>query len=119
MKSALVTAVVAIALCRAVSGGELPVSVKKTQSAVVRLIVSDQGGKEIATGNGFFVSADGKLVTSLRLLDTARGVVAITDANEQIAVAGILATDPKNDLALLKLVVTSPVILPLAGSERW
>ena len=118
MKSALVTAVVAIALCRAVSGGELPVSVKKTQSAVVRLIVSDQGGKEIATGNGFFVSADGKLVTSLRLLDTARGVVAITDANEQIAVAGILATDPKNDLALLKLVVTSPVFLPLADVSR-
>jgi len=37
----------------------------KARPAVMLLVVSDATGKEIATGTGFLVSSDGKLVTSL------------------------------------------------------
>ena len=91
---------------------------QKAQPAIVRLIVTDRGGKELATGNGFFVSADGKLLTSLRLIDKAKHVVAVTAQQTQLTVDGVLATDAKNDLALLKLPVSHQAFLPLAEAGQ-
>ena len=123
MKSKLVTAVTLLALswgARAfeLSPLELAAVAQKTRPAIVQLIVSDHSGTEIAVGNGFYVAAGGKLVTSLRLIEKARHVVAVTVSNEQLVVDGVLAADSKNDLALLKVAASRQPFLTLADAGQ-
>ena len=124
MKSTRMMAVALLALPWAARGMmelsplELAAVAQKTRPAIVQLIVSDRGGKEIAVGNGFYVAADGKLVTSLRLIEKAKHIVAITVSNEPLAVEGVLATDSKNDLALLKAVASRQPFLTLADAVQ-
>ncbi len=123
MKFTGVIGVVLLVLQVAVRGGageptELLAAAQQAQPAIIRLIVTDRSGKELATGNGFFVFADGKLLTSLRLIDKAKRVVAVTAQQTEVPMDGVLATDPKKDLALLKLSVSHQSFLPLAAAGQ-
>jgi S1-C subfamily serine protease len=57
---------------------------------------------EVAQGSGFFVSADGYVVTNNHVVEHATEV-AITTADGKTLLAEIVGTDPKTDLALLKV----------------
>ena len=67
------------------------------------LVVSDASGKEIATGTGFLVSPDGKLITNHHVIENASSVIAKSETGGLFPVKGLLADDAKNDLALLKV----------------
>ena len=43
---------------------ELPELAERTRPSVVLVTVSDASGKKIGVGTGFFVSADGRVVTN-------------------------------------------------------
>jgi S1-C subfamily serine protease len=43
---------------------DLKAPAEQARPAVLLLVVSDASGKEIATGTGFLVSSDGKLITN-------------------------------------------------------
>lgn len=75
---------------------------KKATPAVMLLVVYDAGGKEIATGTGFLVSADGKLVSNLHVAEGAARVVAKAD-NGGVFSATVSRRDSVNDIALLKV----------------
>ncbi|MEZ5855151.1 MAG: trypsin-like peptidase domain-containing protein [Hyphomicrobiaceae bacterium] len=55
-----------------------------------------------AQGSGFFVSSDGYIVTNNHVVDGAVKVEIVTDAGNVMA-AKVVGTDPKTDLALLKV----------------
>lgn len=55
---------------------DLKALAKKARPAVMLLVVSDASGKEIATGTGFLVSSDGKLITNQHVIENAAGAVA-------------------------------------------
>jgi hypothetical protein len=82
---------------------DLKALAKKARSAVMLLVVSDANGKEIATGTGFLVSSDGKLITNHHVIENAASAVAKAEDGGLFPVEGVLADDPKNDLVLLKL----------------
>ena len=82
---------------------DLKALAKKARPAVMLLVVSDANGKEIATGTGFLVSSNGKLITNHHVIEGAASVVAKAENGGLFPVEGVLADDPKNDLALLKL----------------
>jgi hypothetical protein len=54
---------------------DLKALAKKARPAVMLLVVSDATGKEIATGTGFLVSSDGKLITNHHVIE--KGATAI------------------------------------------
>jgi serine protease Do len=60
--------------------------------------------REIITGegSGFFISADGYAVTNNHVVDHAKSVQVTTD-NGAIYTAKVVGTDPKTDLALIKV----------------
>jgi serine protease Do len=60
--------------------------------------------KEIITGegSGFFISPDGYIVTNHHVVDNANSV-KVTTANGDIYTAKVVGTDPRTDLALLKV----------------
>ena len=67
-----------------------------------------QGGKlqrhQVITGvgSGFFISADGYAVTNNHVVDHAKSVQVTTD-DGTIYTAKVIGTDPKTDLALIKV----------------
>src|SRR5438034_7848532 len=76
---------------------------KKTRPAVLLLVVTDSGGKEISMGTGFLVSPDGKLITNYHVIKDGAGVTAKAENGAFYVVEGVLAADAENDLAVLKL----------------
>jgi Flp pilus assembly protein TadD len=91
---------------------------KKARPAVMLLVVSDAAGKEIATGTGFLVSSDGKLITNHHVIENAASAVAKAENGGLFPVDGVLADDPKNDLVLLKLKGKDLPFLPLGNSDK-
>ncbi len=56
----------------------------------------------IALGSGFFISADGYVVTNNHVVDHAKTVTVTTNDGKTLD-AKVIGTDPKTDLALLKV----------------
>jgi serine protease Do len=96
------------------------VKVKKVEQAI-RPMADDGEGGEIpfpgmpfrphskapnqfgeAMGSGFFISADGYVVTNNHVVDKAKTVSITTDDGKAYS-AKVVGTDPKTDLALLKI----------------
>jgi trypsin-like peptidase len=97
---------------------DLRVIAQKARPAVMLLVVSDSSGKEIATGTGFFVSADGKLITNYHVIEDASSIIAKSENGGLFPVEGVLAGDPRNDLALLKLDGKDLPFLTLSRSDN-
>ena len=56
----------------------------------------------MAQGSGFFISADGYIVTNNHVVEHATEVT-VTDSEGKTLAAKVIGTDPKSDLALLKV----------------
>ncbi|MBS1168882.1 MAG: degP [Proteobacteria bacterium] len=56
----------------------------------------------LAQGSGFFISADGYVVTNNHVVENATDVKVVTDNGTEHA-AKVIGTDPKTDLALVKV----------------
>ena len=98
---------------------DLKVLAKKARPAVLLLVVYDGTGKEIATGTGFLISSDGKLITNHHVIEGSSCAIAKTENGGLFPVESLLADDWKNDLALLK--ITRPMnsqFLALADSGK-
>ena len=65
--------------------------------------ISAQTGQGTATGSGFVISTDGKIITNEHVVDGATSVTVKigTDGKEQTA--QVLGADASKDLALLKV----------------
>ena len=57
---------------------------------------------EMALGSGFIISADGYVVTNNHVVQNAKSVTVTTDDGKTLD-AKVIGTDPKTDLALLKI----------------
>jgi tetratricopeptide (TPR) repeat protein len=97
---------------------DLKALAKKARPAVMLLVISDANGKEIGTGTGFLVSADGKLITNFHVIEKAASAIAKSENGGLFPVEGVLASDPKNDLALLKIKGKELPFLTLGKSEN-
>ena len=58
--------------------------------------------QRLSQGSGFFISADGFLVTNNHVIDKSSEVEVLTDDGRTLP-AKVVGTDPKTDLALLKV----------------
>ena len=87
---------------------ELAADVLFAQSspAVVR-VISRTAQLETMQGTGFFISADGVLVTNYHVIRGGDFANIVLDDNSTVFVQGIIAQDPKADLAILKLDLAS------------
>ncbi len=97
---------------------DLKALAKKARPAVMLLVVSDAAGKEIATGTGFLVSSDGKLITNHHVIENAASTVAKAENGGMFVIEGVLADDPKNDLTLLKLKGNNLPFLSLSNNDK-
>jgi tetratricopeptide (TPR) repeat protein len=97
---------------------DLKALAKKARPAVMLLVVSNAAGREIATGTGFLVSSDGKLITNHHVIEGAASAIAKAENGGLFPVEGVLAADPKNNLVLLKLTGKDLPFLTLGDSDK-
>ncbi len=71
---------------------------------------------QIAQGTGFFISADGYVLTNNHIVANAVKVTVILN-NDKKLVAKVVGTDPKTDLAVLKVETTDAAFLTLGDSD--
>lgn len=70
--------------------------------AVGRVDHLDKAGQRIAFGSGFFVSADGLLITNYHVIDGAADAKIVMANQQEYEVEGVAAVDRAGDLVLLK-----------------
>jgi TonB family protein len=69
---------------------------------VIWVTVFDSSGKLLRTQTGFFISSDGKLVTTARAIENGINAVAKTADGEIYNISGIFAASTELDLAILQ-----------------
>src|SRR3954471_20538997 len=109
----------------AVSGTARPVSSTTTEDAQrvydgakqSVAYISSQTAEGQATGSGFVVSADGRIVTNEHVVDGAQQVTVKLGTNGAEQQAQVLAPDPSKDLALLQVDTGGQSLRPLAFGD--
>lgn len=69
------------------------------------------------TGTGFFINAQGLMVTNWHVVENAHSI-AVTTAGQPARAAQLLAKDPACDLAILKTASGAPFWLPIQRSAK-
>ena len=90
---------------------------EKASPAVVYIVVRDKDFKAIGLGSGFFVDAGGLIVTNYHVIKGAAFATARLSTGATLFVDGVVATDPTNDLALLKTTGKGFAFLTLAQPD--
>jgi serine protease Do len=76
-----------------------------------------QGGARQSLGSGFIVSGDGYIVTNFHVVREAAAIV-IRLADQSEFKARLVGSDPKTDIALLKVDANGLAVLPFGNSDR-
>lgn len=79
----------------------LPELAKKVRPSVYMIIASDKNGREISTGTGFMISAEGKMITNHHVIEKGATFKVKSSNGGVFNVQRVASTDAKNDLALL------------------
>jgi S1-C subfamily serine protease len=95
---------------------DLPALARKTRPSVVLIVVYDSAGRPTATGTGFLISQDGILATNAHVIKAGTGAVAKTEDGRVLRVVGVMGSDMKNDVVLLKIEGTNLPYLVLGKS---
>ncbi|HTG44690.1 MAG TPA: S1C family serine protease [Verrucomicrobiae bacterium] len=83
-------------------GGCSKPSVIQRGSAVLSIVVTDSQGKELSSGTGFWVSADGKLISNWHVMERAEKAYAKAPNGAKYEITGSWIADTTNDLVLLQ-----------------
>ena len=90
-------------LFAATDAPDLRVIAKQTRPAVYLLVLQDEDGKTIGAGTGFSISSEGLLVTNHHVIAEAHSIIAKAENGGLFPITRIVATDTRNDLALLEI----------------
>ncbi len=73
--------------------------------------------QQIGAGSGFFISADGLIVTNKHVVDTAGASYTVLTSDGKSYPATVQSLDPVNDLAMVKINIKNAPYLQLANSS--
>jgi hypothetical protein len=95
---------------------DIPGIVRQAKPAVVQIVALDDQNKTLKTGTGFFISADGNLLTNYHVISDARSILAKTPSGAVYSLKKIVAFSPKMDVALLSFYATDVPYLNLGST---
>ncbi len=82
------------------------------------IVISDSAGQETALGSGFLVSSDGEIVTNYHVIKEAHSAIVKLSNGAFFPVAGVLASSPEKDLAIIKVNGKNLPFLNLGDIDR-
>jgi S1-C subfamily serine protease len=95
---------------------DIPTLVRQAKPAVVQIVTLDQNNKPLKTGTGFFISADGDLLTNYHVIFDASSILAKTPSGAVYFLKGIVSVSPPADIALLQFYATDLPYLRLGST---
>jgi hypothetical protein len=95
----------------------IPQIVEKAKPATVRIVALDEDWAQIKSGTGFFISADGLIVTNNHVIQGAAHLVARTNEGATFEFQRIYAQPQGIDLAILKFSADGVPFLKLGKSS--
>jgi tetratricopeptide (TPR) repeat protein len=104
--------------CLGVHAADIPSLVRKAKPAVVQVIASDANWAPVRTGTGFFISADGELLTNFHVVRGATHISARTDKGSIFVFERAIAESADSDVALLKFQATDVDFLKIGTSTN-
>jgi serine protease Do len=81
---------------------DIPGIVRQAKPAVVQIITLDERDKPLKAGTGFFISADGNLLTNYHVISGGSTILAKTPSGAIYFLQKIVSVSPKADVALLR-----------------
>jgi serine protease Do len=74
--------------------------------------------QQVGAGSGFFVSSDGLILTNRHVVSDEQASYTVVTQEGKIYDAKVLARDPRNDLAIIKIDIKDAPFLNLADSSK-
>jgi serine protease Do len=74
--------------------------------------------QQVGAGSGFFVSSDGLILTNKHVVSDAQASYSVLTSEGKSYEAKVMAIDPVNDLAIIKVEINNAPALPLADSSQ-
>jgi serine protease Do len=74
--------------------------------------------QQVGAGSGFFISADGLILTNKHVISDPEASYTVVTQDQKIYETRVLAQDPRNDLAILKIEINNAPFLSLADSSQ-
>jgi S1-C subfamily serine protease/sugar lactone lactonase YvrE len=90
---------------------------KQSVPAVVVIDCLGPNNTRAGTASGFIVSAKGKIVTNLHVIQTCQGLTVRLTNGDIYDTADVLEVDARRDLALIRIKAVELPVLPLADSN--
>ncbi len=118
-----VGAVILVASLSAFSAGaaaqaqDLKGLARNAKDSVLLLRILDETNRELGSGTGFYISADGLLITNHHVIEPAHNIEAVSADGRRLEVLGVVALDEDNDLAVLQIATERSSPLPIASAE--
>jgi S1-C subfamily serine protease len=97
---------------------DIPQIVSQPKPAVVQIIALNQQNKPLKTGTGFFVSADGNLLTNFHVISGASSILAKTPSGAIYFFKEIVSVSARTDVALLRFYATDVPHLNLGSTTE-
>jgi len=101
----------------ALGRGGSPGSGSGPKDSVLLLRILDDTHRELGSGTGFYISADGLLITNHHVIERAHKIEAVSADGRRLEVLGVVALDQDNDLAVLRIATERSSPLPVASLE--
>lgn len=74
--------------------------------------------RQVSAGTGFIVSADGLILTNKHVIDISGADFTVITSDDKRYLVQVLAKDPNQDLAVLKIEAAGLPVLPLGDSAK-
>jgi tetratricopeptide (TPR) repeat protein len=97
----------------------LPVVIKKVGPSIVSILIFNKEGNMSGQGSGFFVNAEGDVITSRHVLDGASKALVVTSDEKKYRIGKILAEDAEGDVIRVSLDLEGDKVQPLAISPTY
>lgn len=92
---------------------------KRVSPSVVHIAVEGSSALDSGTGSGFVYDRQGHIITNNHVVERERNII-VTFSDDTRVLAEVVGTDPGSDLAVLKVDVPEPLLVPieLGDSDR-
>ncbi len=101
----------------AVFATDIPALVQKAKPAVVQILTFDKQNKQLRSGTGFFISADGVLLTNYHVISGGSSIMAKTPSGAVYFFKSFVTASETYDVAELQFFATDVPYLTLGASK--
>lgn len=115
--AAVVSIVISKEVKQAPSFGGLPFFFPFNNTAPQQDATGEVKKQQIGSGSGFIVTEDGLIVTNKHVVSDEEATYTVVQSGGKEFEAKVLARDPNNDVAILKIEGTGFPVLPLGDSD--